>query len=777
MIETVLIDARTPESVIEAALQKLTNCELYGVDCETQNTQAHDGILKLNTGKKLVFDHRRSVVTGFSWWVDGEDVAYYVNLEHSDVENRLPDSFVFRWFAAIPENAIGVAHNSPYELTTFKQRYNLWLPNLVCSMQMAVSHHGPDNYDLEVFKGSSLYNMRALVPDIMTAFSTYAPQKHGRNLTADQSFVYGQFAGKASKAAHSYNGFVDRVAYGYGLKKLVKSMFNYDMTTYQECLNGKEHMGQLTGEETASYGAEDAYWCVQVFRKLRASMLARNPQALVSFFKQENPMCYVFAEAQVGGLSLNVEAIYERQKLERKNTAQLLRDIKAAIADLLPFEPDLDKLLAKVQPYYVKSGEKKRKQIIDWVNSPDSEDDYEMVTQVSNPIGNAWANLKGNGRLNISYWQTARVLFYDLMGHKPVRIAGKVASDAEARGRIALTFQKTGEDKKSHLMSLLNKLSSVEQAMKLYITPYTLLIDPETGKVYPTISSLLATRRMAMSNPNAMQLAKYGDSAYVRSYFQADQDDHVVLSADWSGVELVLIGDYSGDPEFGKCFGQIPYDDLHSGAAADCLSVKTLEGITEAEFLEFKYDRNPKGYDLCHLQTGDPLSPKKFFKYIRTEAGKGANFNYWYSGALGTVGERLKWTSDEMWSAVDKYRERFAVAERWRVDLCDQVVKQGYIELPDGHRRERFEATAEWWLQMQRKFADQGGGLAMQNFAELFMKGMQSRAKNQAVNAMIQGSCAAMAKQAIIAVREQADLRYVRFMMPIHDEVVFSVRA
>ena len=343
-------------------------------------------------------------------------------------------------------------------------------------------------------------------------------------------------------------------------------------------------------------------------------------------------MRFSFPSHDPDGLTLNVDEIYARQELERKNTAELLRQIKAAIKKLLPFEPELNENLKKVQPYYVKSGLKKRKQITDWVNQPDSDDAFEMVTQVSNPIGNAWADIKGNGRLNLNYWQTARVLFYDLMGHKPVRIAGKISSDAECRGRISLTFQKEGDEDKLELMRLLNKLSSVEQAMKLYITPYTLLIDPETGKVYPTISSLLATRRMAMSDPNAMQLAKYGDSAYVRSYFESDDEDHVVLSADWSGVELVLIGEFSGDKEFKRCFGQIPYDDLHSGAAADCLAVKTLPGLTEEEYLQFKHNRNPNNRELRHLQTGEIMEPKLFWKYTRgTPVGKGANFNYWYS--------------------------------------------------------------------------------------------------------------------------------------------------
>jgi DNA polymerase I-like protein with 3'-5' exonuclease and polymerase domains len=771
MIKTVLIDARTPEHIVIAA----RSCTKYGVDCETEDSEAHEGLQEIQR-KKFIVDHRRATITGFSWYVDGSDTAYYVNLAHADTENRLPDSFVYLWAEAIPKGAMGISHNAPYELISFKQRYNLWLPNLVCSMQLAVTHHGPDNYDLNKFYSEPLTNIRPIMEGIIEEFGTYDPERQGRNLTADQAFVYGQWAGKTTKSTHSYNGFVSKIAYSFGLKKLVKQIFNYDMTTFEQVVGEHDHMGQLTGEEVVVYGAEDAYWCVKVWNYLYDDLMKNNPKVLVTFFKQENPMIYIYAAAAVEGLKLNSDAIYERQALERENVAQLLREIKAALKEQLPFAPDPNPEMMRLQPYYVKAWQKKRKQIENWIHTPNSADTYEMVTQVSNPIGNSWAGVAGNGRLNINYWQTARVILYDLLGHKPVRIAGKVASDAEARGRVMLTYQLAEDEKKAHLLHLMNKMGSVEQAVKLYITPYTQLIDPETGRVYPTINSMLATRRMAMSNPNAMQLAKYGDSAYVRSYFEPDEADHVVLSADWSGVELVLIGEFSQDPEFMRCFAQIPYDDLHSGAAADCLAVKTLPGLTVEEFLQFKKNLNPNNRELRHLKTGQIQEPKDFFKYTRgTPVGKGANFNYWYSGALGTVAENLGWTTEEMWAGVERYRDRFWKDEEWRVDVCDTISKRGYIELPDGHRRERFEATSQWWVAMSRKFAQQGGGQAMEKFANLFMRGMQTRARNQAVNAMIQGSCAGMAKQAILAINEQADHRFFRFMMPIHDELVFSV--
>ena len=40
----------------------------------------------------------------------------------------------------------------------------------------------------------------------------------------------------------------------------------------------------------------------------------------------------------------------------------------------------------------------------------------------------------------------------------------------------------------------------VDQRMKLYIQPYMLLTDPETDRLYPVVSSELATRRMAVLN-------------------------------------------------------------------------------------------------------------------------------------------------------------------------------------------------------------------------------------------------------------------------------------
>src|SRR3546814_4007945 len=97
----------------------------------------------------------------------------------------------------------------------------------------------------------------------------------------------------------------------------------------------------------------------------------------------------------------------------------------------------------------------------------------------------------------------------------------------------------------------------------------------------------------------------------------------------------------------------------------------------------------------------------------------------------------------------------------------------------DLHRRARYEATQAWASAMRHKFAEIDASPSLGNYADLAIRRIQSRARNQAVNAMIQGSCATLAKQSIlnlIPMLEAAGIAdTVRFMMPIHDELVFSV--
>jgi len=118
-----------------------------------------------------------------------------------------------------------------------------------------------------------------------------------------------------------------------------------------------------------------------------------------------------------------------------------------------------------------------------------------------------------------------RVLIYDLpRRERCIVIDGKVQSDGEARGKILARLDKDGlgDTPQATVLRCLNQISAIEQRMKLYLNPYLKLVDPDTGRLYPVLSSELATRRMGTRYPNPMQLQKRGDSTYVRGFYLPD---------------------------------------------------------------------------------------------------------------------------------------------------------------------------------------------------------------------------------------------------------------
>jgi DNA polymerase I-like protein with 3'-5' exonuclease and polymerase domains len=817
-IPTILVDGTNFEQHAFTVMHAVKEAAFTGIDVETQDSNRHAGLNALCKYKpdgtkaentKLVFDMKRTVMTGFSLYPENHDAAYYVNLNHADVHNRLPWEQARKLIDAKPKGAFWIAHNAPYELTSFKNCYDLELDEVICTMQMAVSAFGPDEYNIQKFLAAGQGGIADLRTALLKLAMTYDPTS--RTMPPDLEEVVGKIIAKESTAGHSYNGFVKEIAYGYGLKGLVKSFFDYQMTTFKEVLGGRAHMGQLTGAETSAYGAEDAYWAVRLFRRLLDFMAQTNPNVIGTFFEQENPMIHVFSNIWDEGMRVKTENIYSQRDAERIGMAHTLRGLKATIKELLPFPAEPHEGLM-TEKWYKDGHVKYRRQIEVWANSDDvieeAEQDedglyphqpehivFAQCQQVRGPVSNAWAIEKGeresNGP-NLSHYMPVRVLMYDLLQQKVIRSQGKVQSDGPARGKL---LDRLSNELHQKVIRGLNEISGVEQRMKLYLTPYTQLMDPETGCLYPVVSSMLATRRMGASSPNPMQLAKRGESTYVRGFFQADNDDHVMISCDWSAVELVEIGEFSGDPEFIKAFGQIPHEDLHSGAASAILAVD-VPGMDEAKFKALKAFSNWDDYkdnfgqemaNYSRLSTnlkGQPLMIGDATKYWRTEVGKGANFNYWYSGFLGTIGERMGWNTDKTGEATKRYRERFSVAELWRVNLIEEGKRNGFVTLPDHHRRVRFEATAMWAEYFGDKFKLPNDGtddVAMRYNAvwDYIIRKIQTRANNQLVNAYIQGSCATLAKRTVLRILKEAkargwDHRMFRFLMPVHDELVFS---
>lgn len=748
MIKSKLIDLRNWYEMKDELINEISQSGLIGFDLETEDSNRHEGLnvfMKVNDeghkskGKRLIFDVNRTTICGFSWYCDESEVAYYLNLNHADVENRIPWSEARQLLDAKSVDAHWICHNAPFEITMMKTCYDYHLDNVICTLQMAVSAFNEDQYPEDKMFSCGFGGMRNMLPAIAETFAEIDPFG---DLTDKQEELLGKIIGKTTSSTFSYNGIIKELSYGYGLKKLTKSFFSYEQDTFEQTLNGKAHMGQITGEECCSYGAEDAYWAIRLFHRMLPMLIHQGNGLLDTFFNQENPMIYVFSEIWRTGMRINLDAVYKRRHVERQIYADAIRDLHKLVNELLPFDPEPHKGLMNdpaMKGWYKKSeGKTYRKRIEAWAKKALPADDFSVAHTTGGAVSTPWAEEQGLPKSkgpNFSHWMMMRTLMYDLG-----RIPGKmIGSDKAARAKL---WKKTDDHR---MLTLLQEIGDIEQRMKLYLNPYLLLCDPETQRVYPVVSSQLNSRRMAASFPNPMQLAKRGESTYIRGFYLPDEEDHVIVSIDWSQIELVLIGDFSGDDAFREAYGQIPFKDLHWKAVGDMFEVEDPKTLPDA-------------------------------KNLRTKVGKGANFNYWYSGALSTVGDAMGWSSDKMWEMTGKYRDTFHQAEEWRVDLINEARDNGFITLPDGHRRHKFEASYAWqhlWRQRWESTSDQG----LHNFGELFIRKLTNRAANQIVNSMVQGSCATLAKRSILSVNRgilEHCLR-ARFMIPIHDELVFSV--
>ena len=753
---------------------------------------------KKSRAKRLIFDMRRTDLCGLSLYPEDHKEAWYFNIGHADVENRLTWEQVRPILEARRPDAHWLCHNAPFELTVFANVVGYELTRVVCTMQLSVTAFGDDNYPLSLFRSTGLAGIGRMVNPLITCALRGGQVEEGKRFNREVEEIIGKITSKTADSEHSYNGWVDEIAYGHGLKNLVKRFFGYTMTTFDEVIGDRAHMGELTGEEVASYGAEDAYWVVPLFRELMGHVATNSPDALGTFFDQENPMIHVYSELWRGGMRVNGENIEARRHQERAEYARLLRDLRAALRGVGDFDAEPNAELLRREKWYTNGCARYRAKIQAFIEMEDQADDYAECFQVSSAVSNAWAAERGVHRsttdigrlLSITHYMPMRVLLYDLMNGKLQFDMGKVASDGESRGKLKLWFEKEDpHPSKIEVLTILAAMAGVEQRMKLYLTPYMLMKDPETGRMYPTVNSLLNSRRLAASQPNPMQLAKRGESTYVRGFFLGDDDDRVIVSLDWSAIELVIIGELSKDPEFHKAFAQLPHEDLHTGATVSVLGVempwitdehfKFLKGCSKvSDFLD-NYSLTPK--DTARLFTnlkGEPLPAEKTRGYWRTEIGKGANFNYWYSGFLHTIGEAMGWSMQTTGEATELYRRRFCVAEEWRLGVIDHARQFGWVQLPDGHRRFRYEATERWVAEFKAKWPE--NELLDPIVAEITRR-INKRAHNQAVNSVVQGTCATIMKRTILRARAkllewgwtQQDL--ARFLIPIHDEKVYSV--
>ena len=281
----------------------------------------------------------------------------------------------------------------------------------------------------------------------------------------------------------------------------------------------------------------------------------------------------------------------------------------------------------------------------------------------------------------------------------------------------------TGEDVLAKLANnnpICDQILSFRELTKLrstYVDAFPVLMNKRTGRVHTNYAQAVAvTGRLSSTNPNLQNIPiRTEKGREIRKAFIPRDANHVLVSADYSQIELRVVAAISGDVNMCEAFRT--GKDIHTATAAKVFGVEE----------------------------------KDVTKEMRYKA-KSVNFGIIYGqGAFG-LSENLGIPRAEAKEIIDNYKKEFPGIQKYMDDTINFCKENGYVETLMGRKR---------WLKDI-------------NSANFTVRGFAER---NAINSPIQGTAADMIKLAMIKI--SAALKEGHFkskmLLQVHDELVFDV--
>ncbi len=281
----------------------------------------------------------------------------------------------------------------------------------------------------------------------------------------------------------------------------------------------------------------------------------------------------------------------------------------------------------------------------------------------------------------------------------------------------------TGEDvllKLANNNPIVNDILTFRELTKLkstYVDALPLLVNSKTGRVHTTYGQAVAvTGRLASNNPNLQNIpVRTERGKEIRKAFIPRDEKHILLSADYSQIELRIVAAISGDPNMCAAFKS--GTDIHTATAAKVYNVGESEVTKEMRY-----------------------------------KAKSVNFGIIYGqGAFG-LADNLGISRTEAKEIIDNYKKQFAGIQKYMDDTINFAREVGYVQTLMGRKR---------WLR----------DINSSNFT------VRGFAERNAINSPIQGTAADMIKLAMIkvhaAIKENGFKS--KMILQVHDELVFDV--
>jgi len=304
--------------------------------------------------------------------------------------------------------------------------------------------------------------------------------------------------------------------------------------------------------------------------------------------------------------------------------------------------------------------------------------------------------------------QLSKVLFEDL-GLTPIR--------KTAKKTIASTdFGVLEELTKIH--PLPQKLLEYRQLFKLkstYVDALPALVNKKTGRVHTSFNqTITATGRLSSSEPNLQNIPIRTEiGSQIRKGFIPKDENYLLLSADYSQIELRILAHFSEDDILMDSFFRD--EDIHTRTASEVFGVPL-----------------------------DKVTPEQ-----RRQA-KTANFAIIYGVSAYGLSRQMEMTPKEASMFIDIYFKRYSRVQAYLENLIQKTREEGFVTTLLGRRR--YIPEIESTNRQKREFAER-----------------------VAINTPHQGSAADLIKVVMIEIAKALQGKKSKMILQVHDELVFEV--
>ena len=282
----------------------------------------------------------------------------------------------------------------------------------------------------------------------------------------------------------------------------------------------------------------------------------------------------------------------------------------------------------------------------------------------------------------------------------------------------------TGEEvllKMAHkhpIVPLILEWRKLSKLKSTYIDALPQLINPKTGRIHSTFTqTITSTGRLSSMNPNLQNIPVRTERGRdIRKAFVASDDEHLILAADYSQIELRIVAHVCGDERMIETFRR--NEDIHAAMAAH------IFGVPQEEVT----------------------------KDMRRSA-KTVNFGILYGISAFGLADRLQISQADARQLITDYYRSFPKITEYLNNTLEFAREHLYVETLLGRRRYIRDINAQ-------------NGL------------LRKAAERNAINAPIQGTAADLIKIAMVRVQREMEQRNMqsKMILQVHDELVFDAR-